>query len=1039
LQRNTAKTSSALKYRLKYDPINGLPIYLAIHKKEKEGGFAVNTADESLSLNNVLSDLPSLFGWNEKSVLKEFSRSTDDIGYTHIKYQQYVKNVAVKGGEWIMHLKDGEVQSASGRIYASYDVKTENAIGKEIAKNKAFEHVINNVHAYVAPKLSVIDRTTHTHQYIDFEVGNSLAAKLVYVVEVRPTDLHHYNVWVDAHTAEILKTTDELCEIDGPKQASATDLNNKSVTLNTYQVGSTYYMIDASKSMWTSSQPSSFPDNPVGAIWTIDAGNTAAQSFSHVASSNNSWSEKSSVSAHYNAGIAFDYFKNTYNRNSLNGNGGSIISVVNVSDDDGSSLANAYWNGQAMFYGNGGSAFTPLAGALDVAGHELTHGVVSNTANLEYQGQSGAINESMADVFGAMIDRDDWKMGEDIVKAGQFPGGALRNLQDPHNGATQLGQNGYQPERMGEFYTGTQDNGGVHINSGIVNRAFYLAATGSSMNKEKAEKIWYRALVSHLTSKSQFLDLRYACVDAATALYGANEIAAIKAAFDGVEIYDPNGNSGGGGSAGDGSGDDIPTNTGNEFIVSVDVNIADSNTMYKSTTAPNDYEALTQNTPKRKCSITDDGKYMYYVTNSNLLKRVELNSPFTESTVSNFDWDNVAVSKDGKLLAGVSTDADGAIWVMEIAEGQWNKFTLYNPTYSEGVSAGNVNYADAIEFDNTGQYILYDAQNEITNSSGSNISWWDLGVIRVWDNQTDQFGDGKVEKVFSQLPDNISIGNASYSKNSPHIIAFDYIDGVNNNYSVKATNTITNSTGTIFTQDKLGFPNFSNKDDKLIFDAEDGNGDEVIGVMDLATDKINKKSGATGQILIPDAKWGVWYADGSRNLLSDKKEILSFAFPSLHGSPEGAINGQEITVDVPGGTNLISLTPTFKHSTEAQVAVGSVEQISGVTPNSYSTDVIYKVTAQDESSVNYRVKVNVIAGVTDLARKILLYPNPTSYKLTLLTDINIESVKCFDTKGVEMKIQKTGSQIDLSALARGVYLIEVYSTVGKIIKRINKL
>ena len=110
---------------------------------------------------------------------------------------------------------------------------------------------------------------------------------------------------------------------------------------------------------------------------------------------------------------------------------------MNVPDeDDGSGLDNAYWNGKAMFYGNGATSFKPLAGAIDVAGHEMTHGVVQSTANLEYQGESGAINESIADIFGSMMDPADWLIGEDVVKPGAFPGGALRSLQDPHNGGT---------------------------------------------------------------------------------------------------------------------------------------------------------------------------------------------------------------------------------------------------------------------------------------------------------------------------------------------------------------------------------------------------------------------------------------------------------------------------------------------------------------------------------------------------------------------------------------------------------------------------
>jgi len=900
------------------------------------------------------------------------SRNTDELNITHIRYQQVLNGKDVKGGQWIIHMKDGEAKSGNGRVYPSFAVATDKNIGREKAASLAFVHVVKNHHHFVPASLGVIDRASIVKEYIDFETGDGLNAKHVYTVEVRPTDLEVFKVWVDAATGNVIKTLDELCEIDGPKTANATDLNGQSRVVHSYQKGSTYYMIDASKSMWTNSQPSSFPDNPVGAIWTIDANNTAAQSFNHVTSNNNSWSEKSSVSAHANAGLAFDYFKNTHARNSINGSGGSIISVVNVSDDDGSSLANAYWNGQAMFYGNGGSTFTPLAGALDVAGHELSHGVVSNTANLEYEGQSGAINESMADVFGAMIDRDDWKMGEDIVRSGVFAGGALRNLQNPHNGGSSLSDRGYQPEKMSEYYTGSQDNYGVHINSGIVNRAYYLTAT--DISKAKAEKIWYRALVQYLTAKSQFLDLRYACVDAANDLYGATEVAAVKSAFDIVQIYDPNGGSGGG-TGGTGGGNDIPSNPGSENIVSVDVNLSDPNTMYKSSTAPDGWEGLTQNTPKKKCSISDDGKYMFYVTNSSKINRVELTSPFTEVQLSNDLWDNVAISKDGKRLAAITTAQDGDIWIYDFESATWKTFKLYNPTYTEGVDAGNVNYADAIEFDNTGQFVLYDAQNEITNASGTNIQWWDVGILRVWDNESDDFGDGKVEKVFSQLPSGVSIGNATYAKNSPYIIAFDYI--TSDNVSVAATNTNTGTTAAIFTQDKLGFPNYSNQDDKMIFDAENTSGDEIIALIDLDADKINKKTNASATVFINDAKWGVWYANGTRNLLSDKKDILSFSFPGLDGAPEGKISGTNIDVDIVGhaGFDLSSLTPTFTNSADAKVSVKGIEQVSGVSSNNFTTNVTYRVTAQDETTKDFTVRVNLLVGLTELEKSISIYPN----------------------------------------------------------------
>jgi len=138
---------------------------------------------------------------------------------------------------------------------------------------------------------------------------------------------------------------------------------------------------------------------------------------------------------------------------------------------------------------------SPLAGALDVAGHKMTHGVIENTARLEYRNQSGAMNESFADIFGALIDRDDWTLGEDVVKSNSFPSGALRSLENPNQGGQR--DPGYQPMSMGQYVylrdTPSEDNGGVHINSGIPNHAFYLFATAAGMNKDKAEKVYYQA------------------------------------------------------------------------------------------------------------------------------------------------------------------------------------------------------------------------------------------------------------------------------------------------------------------------------------------------------------------------------------------------------------------------------------------------------------------------------------------------------------------------------------------------------------------
>jgi hypothetical protein len=455
---------------------------------------------------------------------------------------------------------------------------------------------------------------------------------------------------------------------------------------------------------------------------------------------------------------------------------------------------------------------------------------------------------------------------------------------------------------------------------------------------------------------------------------------------------------------------------------------------------PDGWQALSQRTPMRKASVTDKGDFMYYVSSTNILYRVQLSSPYTETQVSNDLWDNVAISKNGKLLAAVTTEVDSSIWVYNFDLAAWKRFQLYNPTYTQGVSTGNVLYADAIEFDNTGQFILYDARNIIESTFGQDIDYWDVGLLRIWDNGANTWGDGKIEKIFTQLPEDISIGNATYSKNSPYIIAFDYIDANAGEYAVLGTNTITNETGVIFEQSQLGFPNFSNKDDKMIFDASTQSGDKVIAVQALAADKIQAKSGASASVLITDGKWGVWYANGTRNLLSDKKDILSFAFPNLSTQPEGTIAGSTITVTVPSGTNLTNLTPTFTNSPDATVSVNSAIQTSGVSKNNFSSDVIYKVTAQDGTSKNYLVKVTAAqANIEEIAKKINVYPNPGYDKIWIASDIKINNVSVRSTEGKIMNTQLVLNYIDVSELESGVYFIDIFTEQGKITKRFTKL
>ncbi|BAC12622.1 microbial metalloproteinase [Oceanobacillus iheyensis HTE831] len=259
-----------------------------------------------------------------------------------------------------------------------------------------------------------------------------------------------------------------------------------------------------------------------------------------VLSFNKMFSDGAAVDAHANAQKTYDYFLDTFGRNSVDDNGQILISAVHVGDN----WNNASWNGRQMSYGDGdGIRFHPLAGGLDVAAHEMSHGVIQHTANLIYRNESGALNESFADIFGAMVDRENWLMGEDIMADGTL---ALRSLEDPAVLIERRTQEPY-PDHWDRRYVGPLDNGGVHINSSINNKAAYLVAEGGEhydvvvegVGRAATEQIYYRALDLYLTSTSDFSMMRQAAIQAATDLYGSNSlhVEAVEQAYNAVGVY----------------------------------------------------------------------------------------------------------------------------------------------------------------------------------------------------------------------------------------------------------------------------------------------------------------------------------------------------------------------------------------------------------------------------------------------------------------------------------------------------------------------
>lgn len=226
------------------------------------------------------------------------------------------------------------------------------------------------------------------------------------------------------------------------------------------------------------------------------------------------------------AGATRQLYLSIYGRNSIDGNGMPIVSNVHYRKKYG----NAFWNGSEMVYGDGDDwFFHRLTKSIDIMGHELTHGVVQYTAGLAYQDQAGALNESYADVFGSLVKQyargqrareADWLIGKGIFLPG-VRGEALRSVKAPgyaYDDPT-LGKDP-QPGHMDDYVDTTADNGGVHINSGIPNRAFYLLSfTLDGYAWERAGRIWYDSL-SPLRPDATFNDAKEATIQAASNLYG---------------------------------------------------------------------------------------------------------------------------------------------------------------------------------------------------------------------------------------------------------------------------------------------------------------------------------------------------------------------------------------------------------------------------------------------------------------------------------------------------------------------------------------
>jgi Zn-dependent metalloprotease len=463
----------------------------------------------------------------------------DDLGMAHTRVQQLVNGVPVFGGEAIVHLDErGKLFTVTDNLLANVRVNTTPDFSKEEAMEIAAEELFGGEGQLSAdPEASL---WVLRHEGVDH---------LVWRVQLRRTLGQNGDTmplyFIDAHSGELVWGYENL------QSATCSGSTNYygTVSFECYTTGGSYYTEDATQLLATFSY------------------NNTTTSLAYVSSTSTTFGTtqltKNAVEAYYVLQKTNDFFYNAYGRNGIDGAGGPAAvtthgySFVTAATSYSRNYVNAYWDGSMMVYGDGDGVNASSLTALDIGGHELAHGVTEYEANLTYSGESGHLNESTSDVFGAMVERsvlgestDTWLVGEDAWTPG-VSGDALRYMNDPAD-------DGYSYD----YYSSSIGSVDVHYGSGVPNLVFYLMSEGGTHPRGKstvsvtgigaddAADIWYLALTNYMTSSTNFSAARTAMLSAAQSLYGSTTSTQYKAVQDAwAAVGVGTSSSGGGGSS----------------------------------------------------------------------------------------------------------------------------------------------------------------------------------------------------------------------------------------------------------------------------------------------------------------------------------------------------------------------------------------------------------------------------------------------------------------------------------------------------------
>jgi Zn-dependent metalloprotease len=448
----------------------------------------------------------------------------DNDGASHVRLHRTYRGLEVVGGDLVVHQsKSGAWQGSSLTLGKRLSLAVSPAVTSATAGTKALapSKVISSIsHPKVDGTTLVVDAAGASPR-LAWRVLSGGTQK-----DGTPSRLASY---VDARTGAVLRTEQEIVNVDGSGQS----LYGGTIPLKLTLSGSTFQLKDPTRGGTYTTDLNNATDSYVCQVFGSGCkpGTTFTSPDNAFGNGSTSSRESAGVDAQYGTNVTWDYYQNVHKRNGIFGNGAGSYNRVHY----GKNYVNAFWDGTKMTYGDGdGTNYGPLT-SLDVAGHEMSHGVTENSAALSYSGESGGLNEATSDIFGTAVefyaanpnDPGDYLIGEKFDKVLHV---GFRRMDNPSSDGDSL-----------NCWSSNAKNVDVHYSSGIGNHFFYLLAEGSGaktiggvahrsttcngstitgIGRDAAAKIWYRALTVYMTSSTNYKGARTATLNAAKDLYG---------------------------------------------------------------------------------------------------------------------------------------------------------------------------------------------------------------------------------------------------------------------------------------------------------------------------------------------------------------------------------------------------------------------------------------------------------------------------------------------------------------------------------------